>query len=85
MSVDPESLSKDKLKAELRRSGVSFNQYENKPYYVNLYRAKIKERESSRSEFSDDEEPSRSPRGSKKPVRNTPDTLFLKSHIFFQL
>ena len=67
MSIDPESLSKDKLKTELRKSGVAFNQYENKPYYVDLYRAKLKEQESLMSEFSDDDEQvSRSPRGSKK-------------------
>ena len=66
-TIDPESLSKDKLKAELRKSGVIFNHYENKPYYVELYRTKLMEQESLRSEFSDDDEQiSRSPRGSKK-------------------
>lgn len=67
MSVDPENLSKDKLKTELKKFGVVFNQYENKPYYVELYRAKVREQQSRRSEFSDDEEQvSRTPRGPRK-------------------
>jgi len=69
MSVDPESLSKEKLKAELRKSGVTFNQYENKPYYVKLYRDKLRRKELSRAEFSDDEDTGRTTRGSRRNVR----------------
>ena len=69
MSVDPESLSKEKLKAELRKSGVAFNRNENKPYYIRLYRDKLREKELSRAEFSDDEDTRRTPRGPRRSVR----------------
>ena len=71
---NPELQTKDRLKAELRKKGIPFEQNENKDYYVRLYRSKVvKPRERrSRGEFSSDEElVRRSPRfGSKKrPVR----------------
>ena len=70
----PENLTKDRLKQELRKSGVSFDQNENKDYYVRLYRNKILRGGGSRprSEFSSDEEAvRRSPRswGKKQLVR----------------
>jgi hypothetical protein len=55
MITNPENLSKDRLKAELRKRGIEFNSQENKRYYVDLYRKKVFVCESVRSEFSDDD------------------------------
>lgn len=69
MITTPENLSKDRLKAELKKHGIRFNNSENKPYYVELYRNKIlKESEKEQaSEFSDDDyKPT--PKPSKKKV-----------------
>lgn len=67
---NPENLTKDRLKAELRKSGISFDHNENKDYYVRLYRSKVAKPQErrSRGEFSSDEElVRRSPRfGTKK-------------------
>ncbi len=54
--TNPEYLSKDRLKSELKSHGIKFNQNENKQYYVNLYRKRIMDTEQSRYEFSSDEE-----------------------------
>ena len=64
----PENLTKDKLKSELKKSGVTFEPNENKDYYVRLYRSKvIKQGRRQRTEFSSDEElVRRSPRFGKK-------------------
>ena len=67
----PENLTKERLKAELKKHGVSFEPNENKDYYVRLYRSKVSRPASGRrqrSEFSSDEElVRRSPRfGAKK-------------------
>ena len=55
MITNPENLSKDRLKAELKKRGISFSSQENKKYYVDLYRKKVMVAESGRSEFSDDD------------------------------
>ena len=55
MITNPENLSKDRLKAELKKRGIAFNASENKKYYVDLYRKKILSPEIARSEFSDDD------------------------------
>lgn len=57
MITNPENLSKDRLKAELKRRGIDFSSQENKKYYVDLYRKKVMTAtvESLRSEFSDDD------------------------------
>lgn len=69
----PENLTKERLKQELKRNGVTFDQNENKDYYVRLYRSKVLRTggRRQRSEFSSDEELVRhSPRtgGRKQPV-----------------
>ena len=68
--LQPENLTKDRLKSELKRHGVSFDHNENKDYYVRLYRSKVSRQTGrrQRSEFSSDEEIiRRSPRvGAKK-------------------
>lgn len=67
MITNPENLSKDRLKAELKKRGITFNSNENKKFYVDLYRKKVLNPESVRSEFSDDDVRS-SPTLSKKKV-----------------
>lgn len=66
----PENLTKDRLKAELKKHGVTFDPNENKDYYVRLYRSKVSRSTGrrQRSELSSDEElVRRSPRfGTKK-------------------
>lgn len=64
--TNPEYLSKDRLKSELKTHGIRFNQNENKQYYVNLYRKRLMDTEQSRHEFSSDEEFTRSPKQEKK-------------------
>lgn len=68
----PENLTKERLKAELKKHGVAFDQNENKDYYVRLYRSNVNRPAGrrQRSEFSSDEElVRRSPRfGARKPV-----------------
>lgn len=64
--TNPDYLSKDRLKSELKLHGVKFNQNENKPYYVNLYRKRVMDSEQSRHEFSSDEELTRSYKPEKK-------------------
>lgn len=56
--TNPEAQSKDKLKAELKKHGVSFAPNKPKDYYVQLYKEKILlERPARhRSELSSDEE-----------------------------
>ena len=61
MISQPEYLTKDRLKAELKKSGVSFEPNENKDYYVQLYKKHIMRGKGGRvkgrrSEFSSDEE-----------------------------
>lgn len=58
MITNPENLSKDRLKTELKRKGIDFGTQENKKYYVDLYRKKVMDVQSLRSEFSDDDVPS---------------------------
>ena len=41
MSANPENLSKEKLKSELKRRGIPYNNYQNKSYYVDLYRSTL--------------------------------------------
>ena len=68
----PENLTKDRLKAELKKHGVSFQPHEMKDYYVQLYRKEVLRGKGGRgrtvrSEFSSDEEFVRqSPRLAKK-------------------
>lgn len=68
----PENLTKDRLKAELKKHGVSFQPHETKDYYVQLYRKEVLRGKGGRgrtvrSEFSSDEEFVRqSPRLAKK-------------------
>ena len=67
----PENLTKERLKSELKKHGVPFEQNENKDYYVRLYRSKVSKSAAGRrqrGEFSSDEElVRRSPRfGTKK-------------------
>lgn len=66
----PENLTKDRLKVELKKHGVAFDPNENKDYYVRLYRSKVSRSTGrrQRSELSSDEElVRRSPRfGTKK-------------------
>lgn len=72
MITTPENLSKDRLKTELKKKGIKFNNNENKLYYVDLYRNKIMTVEPVtvhvRSEFSSDDEIRQSPKVTKKPV-----------------
>lgn len=70
MITTPENLSKDRLKTELKKKGIKFNNNENKLYYVDLYRNKIMTVEpvTVRSEFSSDDEIRQSPKVTKKPV-----------------
>ena len=59
MITNPDYLTKDRLKQELKNRGVSFNPNENKDYYIQLFREKVmhgKELDKGRSEFSSDEE-----------------------------
>lgn len=63
MSTGPESLSKEKLKSELRKRGVVFSHSENKAYYVELYRSEVMGRDSYSSLPSDN------PRAMKKQVK----------------
>ena len=69
MITQPENLSKDRLKSELKKHGIRFNNNENKPYYVQLYREKVQggPAQSLGSEFSD-EDYKPSPKPSKKKV-----------------
>ena len=57
---NPEYLTKDRLKSELKKHGVTFDVNENKDYYVQLYRKHVLKGKSAgsrqRSEFSSDEE-----------------------------
>ena len=55
MITNPENLSKDRLKAELKKRGIPFNSSENKKYYVDLYRQKIVNAQPPKGEFSDDD------------------------------
>lgn len=64
--TNPEYLSKDRLKSDLKTHGIRFNHNENKQYYVKLYRKRIMDTEQSRQEFSSDEEFTRSPKQEKK-------------------
>ena len=54
----PENLTKERLKSELKKHGVSFELNENKDYYVRLYRSRVGSPAGrrQRSEFSSDEE-----------------------------
>ena len=54
MITNPEYLSKDRLKQELKKRGVSFNPNENKDYYIQLFREKVMDK--GRSELSSDDE-----------------------------
>lgn len=61
MITQPEHVTKDRLKSELKRHGVSFGPNENKDYYVQLYRRHVLRgkggsQKAQRSEFSSDEE-----------------------------
>ena len=64
MITNPDTLSKDKLKSELRKRGIKFNNNENKSYYVDLYRTMIIKEERVRGEFSSDDELRNSPKHS---------------------
>lgn len=75
MITNPENLPKDRLKAELKKKGISFNTNENKKYYVDLYRKKILNPELARSEFSDDDV-SRSPVLKKSSPKKVPAPFF---------
>lgn len=69
MFQQPEYLTKDRLKAELKKHGVSFLPSEMKDYYVQLYKKQVLRGKGkvARSEFSSDEELTRqSPRLAKK-------------------
>lgn len=69
MITNPENLSKDRLKAELKKKGIRFNSNENKSYYVDLYRSKVMQGvKVGHGEFSSDDEIRQSPRASKKQV-----------------
>ena len=80
MITNPESATKERLKAELKRAGVGFDAHENKDYYVQLYRAHVMrpkgggaaKGKARRSEFSSDEETVIKTRGSprKQEVRH---------------
>ena len=73
MITNPENLSKDRLKTELKKKGISFNTSENKKYYVDLYRKKVltAPAEPVRSEFSDEDvDIRRSPALAKKKVEH---------------
>lgn len=61
-SANPESLSKERLKAELKKKGIKFNASENKSYYVDLYRKRVLNEDPTRGEFSSDDELRQSPR-----------------------
>lgn len=54
----PENLTKERLKQELRKNGVPFEPNENKDYYVRLYRSRVAHPAArrTRGEFSSDEE-----------------------------
>ena len=59
--TQPENLTKDRLKAELKKQGVTFSPTQPKSYYVQLYRERLMTQKGSatrrhRSEFSSDEE-----------------------------
>lgn len=67
MITNPEYLSKDRLKSELKNHGIKFNHNENKQYYVNLYYKNIMQEDNVRGEFSSDEDLSkRVPKQEKK-------------------
>ncbi len=53
---NPENLSKDRLKEELRKRGIPFSPAKNKDYYVSLYKDNLARRARIRSEFSSDDE-----------------------------
>lgn len=76
MITNPENLSKDRLKAELKKKGIRFNNNENKIYYVDLYRSKVMSVEpgfkGGRGEFSSDDEIRQSPKAPKKQVQRLP-------------
>lgn len=70
MITNPDNLTKERLKAELKKKGIRFNANEYKSYYVDLYRRKVMkqaETASYRSEFSDDDV-RHSPRTARKQV-----------------
>ena len=59
--TQPENLTRDRLKSELKRQGVTFSPSQPKNYYVQLYRQRVMTQRGSasrrqRSEFSSDEE-----------------------------
>lgn len=59
--TQPENLTKDRLKAELKKQGVPFSPTQPKSYYVQLYRERMMAQKGSparrpRSEFSSDED-----------------------------
>lgn len=69
MITNPDNLSKDRLKAELKKRGIKCNANENKGYYVDLYREKVMNVEAVYGmvgEFSSDDDIKRSPKVSKK-------------------
>lgn len=83
----PENLTKDRLKVELKKHGVPFDLNENKDYYVRLYRSKVVRSAGrrQRGELSSDEElVRRSPRfGTKKqPVSDS--TYGTTQHMYQQ-
>lgn len=41
MITNPEHATKERLKLELKKAGISFEPYENKEYYVRLYRTHV--------------------------------------------
>ena len=84
MITNPENLSKDRLKAELKKRGIRFNASgENKQYYVDLYRSRVMKgnRDRDRGEFSDDDvrhSPRMSPRKTVSSIRliaSTPENV----------
>ena len=61
MITQPENLTRDRLKAELKKHGVTFSYTQPKSYYVELYRQhvmgkKVRSSPRKRSEFSSDED-----------------------------
>ncbi|XP_064399993.1 fibrous sheath CABYR-binding protein-like [Halichondria panicea] len=80
--TNPEYLSKDRLKSELKSHGIKFNQNENKQYYVNLYRKRIMDTEQSRYEFSSDEELTRPVKlGKKQQVQKRKKTIKMDTYL----
>lgn len=59
--TQPENLTKDRLKSELKKRGIAFSPTQPKSYYVELYRERVMSGRGMstrrlRSEFSSDEE-----------------------------